>query len=152
MIESLKKHRWVHFACHGHLDSKPFNSSFKLSDSVLTVLDIVRAHLPNAEFAFLSACHTAEQPPEGAQDESLHLAAAMQFCGFRSVIGTMWALSDSDGPNFAKHAYARLVQKPMEGEARFKWAAEALRDAALELRDGPGVMAERWVNFIHLGA
>ena len=37
--------------------------------------------MPNAKFAFLAACHTAEQNPEvtGLQDEILHLAGAMQF-------------------------------------------------------------------------
>ncbi|KAH9173130.1 hypothetical protein EDB89DRAFT_1850519, partial [Lactarius sanguifluus] len=27
---------------------------------------------------------------DSTTNEGLHLAAAMQFCGFRSVIGTMW--------------------------------------------------------------
>ncbi|KAI9450791.1 hypothetical protein F5148DRAFT_986813, partial [Russula earlei] len=31
-------------------------------------------------------------------DEALHLTAAMQYCGFRSVVGTMWGMADSDGP------------------------------------------------------
>lgn len=52
------------------------------------LLDIVRRQLPSAEFAFLSACHTAELAEESLADEVLHLAAAMQFCGFRSVVGT----------------------------------------------------------------
>ncbi|PSR70411.1 hypothetical protein PHLCEN_2v13716 [Hermanssonia centrifuga] len=152
VLDKLAESKWVHFACHGQLDSKPFDSSFKLSDAGLTLLDIARAELPNAEFAFLSACHTAEQPLDGGQDEVLHLAAAIQFCGFRSVIGTMWELFDVDGPAFAKHIYARLIEKPTKGEARFKRSAGALRAAALALKAQDGIAAEGWVNMVHIGA
>ena len=33
----------------------------------------------------------------GTPDEVVHLAAALQFCGFRSVVGKMWAMEDDDG-------------------------------------------------------
>ncbi|EJD04532.1 uncharacterized protein FOMMEDRAFT_155680 [Fomitiporia mediterranea MF3/22] len=105
VIKALQETEWVHFACHGHLDPEPFNSSFKLANGSLTLLDITRTYLPNAKFAFLSACHTAEQGPIVGHDEVLHLAAAMQFYGFRSVIGTMWELLDTDGPILARDIY-----------------------------------------------
>ncbi|KAH9007867.1 hypothetical protein EDB84DRAFT_1247689, partial [Lactarius hengduanensis] len=66
-------------------------------DKRLTLLDIVRSDLPTAEFAFLSACHTAEVTEGSVVDEGLHLAAAVQCCGFRSVVGTMWAMVNEDG-------------------------------------------------------
>jgi hypothetical protein len=44
---------------------------------------------PYAEFAFLSACHTADGDEE-TPDEVIHLAAGLQFSGFKSVIGTLW--------------------------------------------------------------
>ncbi|EJC98970.1 TPR-like protein [Fomitiporia mediterranea MF3/22] len=122
----------------------------KVSDRGLTLLDIVRANLPDAEFAFLSACHTAEQPHGGAHDEVLHLAAAMQFSGFRSVIGSMWELLDEDGPFFAKTVYGHMLDCD-EDEARFKRAAAGLRKAAVELRARDGIQTERWVNLIHIG-
>ncbi|OCB90144.1 TPR-like protein [Sanghuangporus baumii] len=78
---ALSRAGWVHFACHGTLNQEPFKSSFVLSGGELTLLDIASAHLPKAEFACLSACHTAEQSPNSALDEVLHPAAAMQFCG-----------------------------------------------------------------------
>ena len=31
---------------------------------------------------------------EWSPDEAIHLAAAMQFSGFRSVIGAMWSVDD----------------------------------------------------------
>ena len=56
----------------------------------------------DAEFAFLSACHPAELTEQTITDEVLHPAAAMQFCGFRSVVGTMWAMADFDGRDLTK--------------------------------------------------
>ncbi|EJD07096.1 uncharacterized protein FOMMEDRAFT_152454 [Fomitiporia mediterranea MF3/22] len=133
VLEALRKSTWVQFVCHGLLQSKPFDSSFKVSDRQLTLLDIVQANLPNAEFAYLSACHTAEQPYDGAHDEVLHLAAAMQFSGFRSVIGSMWELLDVDGPFFARTVYEYMCDCD-EGEARYKRAAAGLREAAVALK------------------
>ncbi|EJC97708.1 TPR-like protein [Fomitiporia mediterranea MF3/22] len=151
VMENLQKATWIHFACHGHLDAKPFDSSFKLSDRGLTLLDIIQANVPNAEFAFLSACHTAELSHSGAHDEALHLAAAMQFSGFRSVIGTMWELYDEDGPCVAKAVYEHMNECE-DGNVRYKMAAAGLRRAALELRAKDWIPTERWVNFVHIGA
>ncbi|EJD03240.1 uncharacterized protein FOMMEDRAFT_156626 [Fomitiporia mediterranea MF3/22] len=148
---SLTKATWVHFACHGHLDPKPFDCSFKLADHGLTLLDIIQANVPNAEFAFLSACHTAELSHSGAHDEALHLSAAIQFSGFRSVIGTMWELYDEDGPLFARVVY-EYMNECEDGELMYKRAATGLRKAALQLRAREGIPIERWVNFVHISA
>ncbi|OCB90915.1 TPR-like protein [Sanghuangporus baumii] len=161
VLRLLPGAQWVHFTCHGLLDKEPFKSSLKLPGGKLTLLDIARADLPNAEFAFLSACHTAEQGPKFALDEALHLAAAMQFCGFRSVVGTMWKLLDRDGPFLVRTVYAYMMLDLEEGEIRFKRAAAGMRQAALKLRDRGDeepngrrvdIMAERWVNMVHIGA
>lgn len=160
VLKVLGKTRWVHFVCHGKLDEEePFNSSLMLPGGRLTLLDIARSQLPNAEFAFLSACHTAGQGQKYALDEALHLAASMQFCGFRSVVGTMWQLLDRDGPFLANAVYAYLMRDLDDGGARFKGGAAAVREAALRLREfgepdpkSGKLMAERWVNLIHIGA
>ena len=57
----LPQYLWAHVACHVHVDvGEPFNSSFQLSkNSHLTLLELLKAQLPMAELAFLSACHTA---------------------------------------------------------------------------------------------
>ncbi|EKM48835.1 uncharacterized protein PHACADRAFT_202335 [Phanerochaete carnosa HHB-10118-sp] len=110
----LAERPWVHFSCHGTLKSgEPLNSAFILSgDERITLLDIIKAglHRENAELAVLSACHTAEWTPDSATDEALHLAAAMQFLGFKSVVGTMWQLQDEDGPTFAKAFYDAFLK------------------------------------------
>ncbi|KAH8977673.1 hypothetical protein EDB92DRAFT_1807695, partial [Lactarius akahatsu] len=90
---------------------KPFDASFELyGDQRLTLLDIIRSQLPGAEFVFLSACHTAELTDESVADEMLHFAVAMQYCGYRSVVGTMWAMADTDGQNLAENFLNRCSQ------------------------------------------
>ena len=110
VIDGFRHHQFVHFACHGTLEpGKPFEAGFELyGGERLTLLEIVRSHLPTAEFAFLSACHTAEVTKGSIIDEGLHLAAAVQYCGFRSVVGTMWEMVDEDGPDLANHFYKAL--------------------------------------------
>lgn len=115
------------------------------------MLNIVENKLPNAELAFLSACHSAALPIGSAFDEVLHLAAAMQFCGFRSVIGTMWAMNDADGPSVVEQFYKRVFAKKVAPEIGFKRSARALQKSVLLLR-AQKVDVERWVNFIHIGA
>ena len=41
-------------------------------------------------FAFLSAFHIAALTDRSVEDDMFHLAAAMQFRQFRSVVGTIW--------------------------------------------------------------
>ncbi|KAF8580066.1 hypothetical protein K439DRAFT_1637303, partial [Ramaria rubella] len=70
----LQDHSWAHFACHGRPDvDKPFHSSFELHDNQrLTLLELIQARVPNAELAFLSACHSAAGDKR-TPDESIHL-------------------------------------------------------------------------------
>jgi CHAT domain-containing protein len=153
VLEGLGHHELVHFACHCNLEiGKPFDTSFQLyGDDRLTLLDIVNSQLPTAEFAFLSACHTAEITEESIADEGLHLTAALQYCGFRSVVGTMWAMADTDGCDLARSVYRSILSGGYE-EPCYMRSAEALRDAVRELRTTKDVSLERWVNFVHYGA
>ncbi|KAH9047141.1 CHAT domain-containing protein [Lactarius hengduanensis] len=154
VVEGLRGSQLAHFACHGALETgKPFEASFKLHGGErLTLLDIVRSRLPNAEFAFLSCCHAAEITEESIADEGLHLTAAMQYCGFRSVVGTMWEMADTDGRDLAKSFYKSLFSSERPGVPYYERAAEALRDATQTLRKKRGITLERWVNFVHYGA
>ena len=71
VLEGLQDHRFAHFVCHGNLVAeKPFDASFRLHEgNRLTLLDLVRSRLPTAEFAFLSACHSAELTEGTIADE-----------------------------------------------------------------------------------
>ncbi|KAH9970408.1 CHAT domain-containing protein [Lactifluus volemus] len=153
VVEGLKHHQFSHFVCHGNLEEgKPFNASFKLSGGrQLTLLEIVRSQLPTAEFAFLSACHTAELTEKSIPGEALHLTAAMQYCGFRSVVGTMWAMADQDGQYLAEDFYKSILSSDEPGVPYYERSARALRDAVKNLRSKKASL-ERWVNYVHYGA
>jgi CHAT domain-containing protein/tetratricopeptide (TPR) repeat protein len=152
-LEHLGDHQFAHISCHGILEmGKPFDASFKLHGARLTLLDIVRAQLPTAEFAFLSACHTAELTEESIADEGLHLTGAVQYCGFRSVVGTMWAMADIDGPDLARRFYKSVFSDKWQGIPYHERTAEALQDSVRTLRKKGGMTLERWVNFVHYGA
>ncbi|KAH8995829.1 CHAT domain-containing protein [Lactarius hatsudake] len=153
VIDGFHHNRFVHFACHGILEvGKPFEAGFELyGDERLTLLEIVRSHLPTAEFAFLSACHTAEVTEGSVIDEGLHLAAAVQYCGFCSVVGTMWAMVDEDGRDLAEYFYKALFSN--SGRVPYyERSAKALRVAVKKLRRKKRISLERWVNFVHYGA
>ena len=153
-LERLKYHRFAHISCHGVLEiGKPFDAFFMLhKDTRLTLLDIVRSRLPTAEFAFLSACHTAEITEESIANEGLHLAAAVQYSGFRSVVGTMWAMVDIDGPVVAESFYQSVFLDKWQGVPYYERTAEALRNAVRNLRGKRKMPLERWVNYVHYGA
>ncbi|KAI9441129.1 CHAT domain-containing protein [Lactarius psammicola] len=156
VIDGFHHHQFVHFACHGTLAAgKPFEAGFELyGGERLMLLEIVRSRLPAAEFAFLSACHTAEVTKGSIDDEGLHLAAAVQYCGFRSVVGTMWAMVDEDGRDLAEHFYKALFSnsRRVQGVPYYERSSKALRMAMKKLRRKKRITLERWVNFVHYGA
>ncbi|KAJ7700840.1 CHAT domain-containing protein [Mycena rosella] len=98
VINSLPRHPWVHFACHGGQDmGSPFNSClYRFSNIKLTLLDIMQARLSNAELAVLSACRTATDYLSRTPDETLHVARGLQFCGYKSAVGTLWEVMDEE--------------------------------------------------------
>jgi len=150
VLSGLRTHSWVHFACHGHLSDQPFHSSFQLHDnSRLELVKLIPAQCPDAELAFLSACHSAEGDAVGTPDEVVHLAAAMQFCGFRSVVGTLWAMEDVDGCDVTKDFYHHMFRIP-GAVPNFRDSAKALHLATRAMRK-KGLGLDRWVKFVHVG-
>jgi CHAT domain-containing protein len=80
----------VHLACHGVQDvSNATQSGFCLGDGRLTISKLMELRLEGAFLAFLSACETAKGD-HNQPDQVMHLAAAMLFSGFTSVVATMW--------------------------------------------------------------
>ncbi|KAH9007634.1 hypothetical protein EDB84DRAFT_1553506 [Lactarius hengduanensis] len=76
----------------------------------------------------------------------------MQYCGFRSVVGTMWEMADTDGRDLAKNFYKSLLSSQATSVPYYERSAGALRDAIRKLRGKRGITLERWVNFVHYGA
>jgi CHAT domain-containing protein len=88
--DTLESATMAHIACHGIQNaSDALASGFCLADGNLTVSRLMDLDLKNAFFAFLSACETAKGDKKHP-DQTVHLAAAMLFVGFRSVVATMW--------------------------------------------------------------
>ncbi|KAH9014458.1 hypothetical protein EDB84DRAFT_1568141 [Lactarius hengduanensis] len=151
VIDGLHHHQFIYFACHGTQEAvKPFEAGFELyGDKRLTLLDIVRSALPTAEFAFLSACHTAEVTEGSVVDEGLHLAAAVQCCRFRSGVGTMGAMVDEDGRDLAEYYILQVIVLCFEtrpGGSISRTICESppggSEEAAEEEADLPGEMDE----------
>jgi CHAT domain-containing protein len=88
--ERLPEASILHLACHGYQNpEQPLDSGFVMHDEMLTVAQLMSLRLPKAFLAFLSACETAKGDAN-QPDQAVHLAAAMFFSGFKSIIGTMW--------------------------------------------------------------
>ncbi|KAF8738035.1 hypothetical protein RHS02_05979, partial [Rhizoctonia solani] len=143
LLSQIKAHNWVHFCCHGTTDPKlPLLSAFHFSKFKLTIEPLMRAELPLADFAFLSACHTAEGSE--AQNENMSLAGALQVAGFRSVVATMYAVADSDGPTVARVLYEHMFRDRSQ-PANSSDAALGLNKAVRKLRLSK-VPMHRWAT------
>ncbi|MFB7310763.1 CHAT domain-containing protein [Streptomyces sp. NPDC056192] len=145
---ALGDHSWAHITCHGELDPlDPSNSGLRLHDGTLTVTDLGRLSLDDAEFAFLSSCSTA-LTGYGQPDEAIHISAALQFAGYRHVVATMWTVLGRYAGFVADHLYNSLAAK---GELVSEECALALHYAVRELRAQPGMELAIWTPFIHTG-
>ncbi|KAG2141962.1 TPR-like protein [Suillus clintonianus] len=146
-LDALNHNQWLHLACHGMPNrQQPFESSFAMRDGPLMIKDVIRSNWQNPQFAFLSACHTTVGG-EMSPDESIHLAAAMQFSGFRSVIGSMWSVDDEVARQVVSAFYRNLV----DGSGRLDCtrAAVALHKAVKSLRKK--IPLEQQIVFVHIG-
>ncbi|KAN0100021.1 CHAT domain containing protein [Tylopilus felleus] len=145
VVEELKHTQWVHLACHGIPNPKqPFESAFALHDGRFTIERIIRCDLENPEFVYLSACHTTVGDEE-SPDEVIHLAATMQFAGFRSVIGTMWAVDDAHTNQITSTFYRYMVDE--SGRLDHTRAAHALNKTMKSV----DIPHDQRILYIHLG-
>ncbi|KAG2352096.1 CHAT domain-containing protein [Suillus spraguei] len=148
-LNALEQNTWVHLACHGKQDrTQPYNSHFVMRDEHLTLLDIMERDIPHAEFAFLSACHTAVGD-ETTPDEVIHLAAGLQFSGFKSVIGTLWEVDDSVAKHVVKAFYENMFKDLKDGMMDCTKAAWALNRATHAVKKE--VPLEQRMVFVHIG-
>ncbi|KAH7912507.1 CHAT domain-containing protein [Hygrophoropsis aurantiaca] len=144
---AFSQNNFVHLACHGVQDPlHPYSSHFAMSDGPVSLVDLIQADLNNPQFAFLSACHTAKGDTE-TPDEVVHLAAGMQFAGFKSVVGTLWAVDDSIAPHIVGAFYRNFFSGSMDCTT----AAVALYKAVKTV-DKTKVPLEQRIVFIHIGA
>ena len=152
VLNALPDYSWTHFALHAESDpTLPSRSALHLGGpegDLLTVADIVRLNLTNADVAYLSACATARTAPALA-DEAIQITSAFLLAGYSSVIGTLWPVRDGHALRVARTFYSEVS----DGQGlRPDRVPAALHAAAREIRrrmpDRPSV----WAVHVHAGA
>ncbi|KAG1829996.1 CHAT domain-containing protein [Suillus variegatus] len=118
-----------------------------MRDGPLMIKDIIQSNWQESQFAFLSACHTTVGDKK-SPDESIHLAAAMQFSGFCSVIGSMWSFDDEVAQEVVSSFYDNLIDD--SGRLDCTRAAMALHKAVKKLRRSE-LPLEQQIVFVHIG-
>ncbi|KAG2068529.1 hypothetical protein BDR04DRAFT_1103186 [Suillus decipiens] len=145
-LDALENNNWVHLACHGKQDrEQPYNSHFVMKDQPITLLNIMEKDIPAAEFAFLSACHTAVGDEE-TPDEVIHLAAGLQFSGFKSVIGTLWEVNDAFVEHVVKAFYENMFKGGVMDCTKAAWALNRATHAVKTK-----VPLDQRMVFVHIG-
>ena len=126
--EAIKKlplidYRLIHFACHGFLDERnPFRSALVLSlnsqqedDGYLQMREIYGLSL-NADLVVLSACQAGNGIMERTEGP-MGLVRPFFYAGARSVIASLWSISDKTTVLFMKEFYRNLVEGRAIGKA-----------------------------------
>ncbi|KAG1773752.1 hypothetical protein EV702DRAFT_1243180 [Suillus placidus] len=109
-------------------------------------LELVHKLVP--EFAFLSACHTAVGDDK-MPDEVIHLAAGLQFSGFKSIVGTLWEVDDAVAKHVVKAFYENMFEDLKDGGVMdCTKAAWALNCATHAMK--MTVLLEQRMVFIHI--
>jgi CHAT domain-containing protein/tetratricopeptide (TPR) repeat protein len=127
--------RRLHFACHGLLDERfPLNSGLAFSipehpeeghdNGLLQAWEIFESVRLDADLVTLSACDTGLGTEMGGEG-LVGLVRAFQFAGARSVLASLWSVSDLSTAALMKHFYTYLSQG--------KTKDEALRAAQIDL-------------------
>jgi filamentous hemagglutinin family protein len=121
-------YRIIHLATHGEFKSGvPSNSYIQLSDTRLT-LDRVRElgwnQPPKVELLVLSACKTAV----GDESVELGFAGLAVQAGVKSVVASLWSVSDEGTLGLMAQFYHHLKVAPIK--------AEALRQAQIAMIKG----------------
>lgn len=143
VLAGLESASWAHFACHAYSDPlSPSESHLLLHDRTLSVTEISRLRLKDAELAYLSACSTARGSDRLA-DEAIHIASAFQLAGYRHVVGALWPVYDVTSAEVAEGFYGRVS----DGMS----PAEALHEVIRELRDAHPRAASLWAGYVHAG-
>jgi len=123
----------IHLATHGEFNPGDLSQSFiQFWDSRLTLNDIrqLRLYDPAVELLVLSACRTAI----GSEDAELGFAGLAFKAGVRSVLGSLWYVSDEGTLGLMTEFYEKLSEAPIR--------AEALRQAQLSLLRGEVSIAD----------
>jgi CHAT domain-containing protein len=149
VMKEMENCNWIHLACHGWQNpNDPTKSALIVQDGHLTLEEIIGLNLPNAEFAFLSACQTTTGD-ERLSEEAVHIAGGMLLAGYRGVVATMWSIKDALAPELTDEFYRYILEDGKRPDSRK--AAEALHFSVQKLRKKSGVSLIDLIPFVHLG-
>ncbi len=144
----------LHFACHGLLDDRsPLDSALALTipepwrdgedNGLLQVWEIFEQVRIDADLVTLSACSTG-LGELAAGEGLLGLSRAFQYAGARSVLASLWSLSDPSTAELMGRFYGYLKA----GESK----AEALRHAQIDFLQASSLSHPfHWAGFQLLG-
>jgi CHAT domain-containing protein/tetratricopeptide (TPR) repeat protein len=119
--------RRLHFACHGLLDERfPLNSALALSipehpeegrdNGLLQAWEIFESVRLDADLVTLSACDSGLGKEMGGEG-LVGLVRAFQFAGARSVLASLWGVSDESTADLMKRFYGYLRSGKPKDEA-----------------------------------
>jgi len=148
VLAALGGVRRLHLATHAVFNwERPLDSYLWLAGPEKLTLDELLAHLKGdvPEMAILSACETAMTRVTATPDEFLGFPAALLHAGVRTVVATLWPVSDAAAAALMGRFYAELRDPEISPAEALRRAQTWLREAKVrdlmkvfgELRDEP---------------
>ncbi|KAG1743741.1 uncharacterized protein EDB91DRAFT_1125717 [Suillus paluster] len=134
------------YSCHGKQDcEQPYDPCFAMKAKPLTLLDIMENNAPEAEFAFLSACHTV------VDDVKTPDATSQLVCSFPGsrVSLAHWVVDDDVTKHVVEAFYENIFKNLKKGVMDCTKAASALNKATDSVKKK--VSLEQRIVFIHIG-
>lgn len=134
--------RYLHFACHGLLDERfPLNSALALSipehpkegedNGLLQAWEIFESVRLDADLVTLSSCDSGLGQELGGEG-LLGLTRAFQYAGARSVLASLWSVSDRSTAELMKRFYGHLRQGATKDEALRRAQVDLIRSPESE--------------------
>lgn len=145
---NMSDFRIIHIASHAFSDEdSPLQSAFMLrpdneEDGFLQVLELLKMRL-SADLVVLSACETG-RGKNVLNEGVLGLPRVFFYMGARSVVSTLWPVSDKASLEFMKEFYTLLAQG--------KTKSQSLSLAKDSLRKGKYTHPYYWASYILTGA
>jgi CHAT domain-containing protein len=124
----------VHLATHASFQpGEPSNSYIQLSDTKLRLNQLPELgwNRPPVELLVLSACQTAQ----GSEEVELGFAGLAVKAGVKSVLASLWFISDEGTMAFMTNFYDQLKRAPIKVEA-LRQAQVAMLKGEVRLEDG----------------
>ena len=134
VLEQLNAVALVHIATHGDSQrgellfapsSRRNSQTLEEKDCILTMADVLNVKV-RAKLVVLSCCHSARG--EISSEGVVGIARAFLAAGARSVLVSLWAISDEATMRFMNSFYQHLVQERSSSEALNK-AMEYMRES-----------------------